>query len=105
MSIALKMATTTSGKEERCMLLLMPLFRLSYLLLFIRFPSVAYQECRRSNTLHNEDIRTNFFSSCSLMYQEISLHILRHYLVVDSENKKREVITTFLLSFSLSLSL
>jgi hypothetical protein len=60
----------TSRKRERCMLLfLMPLFRLDYLLLFIRFPSVAYQESRRSNTLHNEDIKANFFS-CSFLYRD-----------------------------------
>ncbi len=85
-------------KRKRCMLLLMLLFRASYLLLFIWFPSAAYWECRRTNTLHNEDIRANFFS-CSMLYREISLLILRHYLVVDSYNKKREVITTFLLLF------
>jgi hypothetical protein len=80
------------------------LFRLSYLLLFIRFLSAAYQECRRSNTLHNEDIRTNFFS-CSLLYRDVLCVIFfHHYLVVDSENKKKEVITTFL-RFSLSLDL
>ena len=34
---------------------------------------------------------------------EISFLILYYYLVVDSENKKREVITTFLLSLSIDL--
>lgn len=98
MPIALNLATKTSTnirrrrrRKKRCMLLLMLLSRLSYLLLFIRFPSTAYQECRRSNTLHNEDIRANLFSSSSLLlllrrwllYREIC--ILLHNSVVDSE--------------------
>lgn len=80
-------------EKKRCMLLLMLLSRLNYLLLlFIRFPSTAYQECRRSNTLHNEDIRTNLFSSSSSsasLYREICI-LPHNSVVVDSECEKEK---------------